>query len=105
MRKIILITGGHRSGKSLQAEKLALNLSSNPIYIATSRIWDEEFRLRVEMHKNRRGEQWDNIEEEKFLSKHDVSGRVVLVDCSKVKRTHLKYRGCRSDLARNVKLL
>ena len=81
MRKIILITGGQRSGKSLQAEKLALNLSSNPIYIATSRIWDEEFRLRVEMHKNRRGEQWDNIEEEKFLSKHDVSGRVVLVDC------------------------
>ncbi len=81
MGKIILITGGQRSGKSLQAEKIALKLADNPIYMATSRIWDEEFRIRVEMHKSRRGPQWDNIEEEKFLSKHNVNGRVVLVDC------------------------
>lgn len=81
MRKIILITGGQRSGKSMYAEKLALSLADNPIYMATSRIWDDEFRHRVEMHKSRRGPQWDNIEEEKFLSNHDVNGRVVLVDC------------------------
>lgn len=81
MRKIILITGGQRSGKSLKAESLALALSDHPIYMATSRIWDDEFRLRVEMHKSRRGPQWDNIEEEKFLSRHQVEGRVVLIDC------------------------
>lgn len=44
MKRIILITGGQRSGKSSYAEKLALSLSFNPIYMATSRIWDEEFR-------------------------------------------------------------
>ena len=81
MKKIILITGGQRSGKSEQAERLALSLSSNPIYLATAKIWDEEFRQRVKKHQERRGPEWTNIEEEKELSRHDVSGRVVLVDC------------------------
>lgn len=81
MKNIILITGGQRSGKSLYAERLALSLDDNPVYMATSRIWDEEFRQRVEMHKSRRGQNWENIEEEKFLSQHDVNGRVVVIDC------------------------
>ena len=81
MRKIILITGGQRSGKSQQAERLALSLSQNPIYLATAHIWDEEFRQRVTIHQQRRGPQWTNIEEEKLLSRHDVSGRVVVIDC------------------------
>lgn len=79
--RIILITGGARSGKSSTAEKMALNLSPNPIYMATARIWDEEFRQRVIRHQQQRGPQWCNIEEEKQLSLHDCSGRVVLVDC------------------------
>ena len=41
MKKIILITGGQRSGKSQQAEQLALSLSDNPVYLATAHIWDE----------------------------------------------------------------
>lgn len=60
---------------------MALSLSGTPIYMATSRIWDEDFRHRVELHKQRRGSQWTNIEEEKWLSHHDVSGQVVLIDC------------------------
>lgn len=80
-RKIILITGGQRSGKSVFAEKMALSLSSNPVYMATSRIWDEDFAQRVKVHQERRGPQWTNIEEEKELSKHKVEGRVVLIDC------------------------
>ena len=81
MKKIILITGGQRSGKSQQAERLALSLSDNPVYLATAHIWDEEFRKRVEAHKARRGAEWTNIEEEKYLSRHDVTGRTVLIDC------------------------
>ena len=81
MRRIILITGGARSGKSTQAEKMALSLSDHPVYLATARIWDEEFRERVRRHQARRGPQWTNIEEEKSLSRHDLSGRVVIVDC------------------------
>lgn len=82
MKRIILITGGSRSGKSSYAEQLALSLSDSPVYLATARIWDEEFRERVRRHQERRGPQWTNLEEEKYLSRHvDLTGRVVVVDC------------------------
>lgn len=80
-RNVIVITGGQRSGKSSYAQKLALSLSSNPVYLATSRIWDEEHRARIVRHQADRGPEWTNLEEEKFLSKHNLAGRVVLVDC------------------------
>lgn len=81
MKQIILITGGARSGKSSYAEELALKLSEHPIYMATARIWDEEFRQRVQKHQERRGPEWTNIEEDKYLSKYKVEGRLVLIDC------------------------
>ena len=81
MRKIILITGGQRSGKSRKAEELALSLSPTPVYMATAHVWDDEFRERVRRHQERRGPQWTNIEEEMLLSRHDITGRVVVVDC------------------------
>ena len=80
-RKIILITGGQRSGKSHQAEVLALSMADDPVYVATAHIWDEEFRERVHKHQERRGPQWTNIEEEKYLSRHDLTGRVTVIDC------------------------
>lgn len=81
MKRIILITGGQRSGKSKKAEEIALSISDNPVYVATAHIWDEEFRERVKRHQERRGPQWTNIEEEKFLSRHDLTGRVAVIDC------------------------
>lgn len=81
MRKIILITGGQRSGKSREAERLALSLTDHPVYVATAHIWDEEFRQRVVRHQERRGPQWTNIEEERELGRHDLTGRVVVIDC------------------------
>lgn len=81
MSKVILITGGQRSGKSGHAEQLALSLTDSPVYLATAHIWDDEFRERVRRHQERRGQQWTNIEEERYLSRHDLTGRVVVVDC------------------------
>jgi adenosylcobinamide kinase/adenosylcobinamide-phosphate guanylyltransferase len=81
MKKIILITGGQRSGKSEKAEALALSLSANPVYLATAHVWDDEFRERVRRHQQRRGPEWTNIEEELYLSRHDLTGRVVVIDC------------------------
>ncbi|WP_421919362.1 bifunctional adenosylcobinamide kinase/adenosylcobinamide-phosphate guanylyltransferase [Marinifilum sp.] len=78
---IHLITGGQKSGKSEYAESLILNKTNQPVYMATSRIWDDNHRKRIEAHKARRGSQWLNIEEEKFLSNHDVNGKIVLLDC------------------------
>ena len=81
MKRIVVITGGARSGKSSYAERLALSIAPDPVYMATARIWDEDFRERVRRHQERRGDEWTNIEEDKWLSRHDVSGRTVLVDC------------------------
>ena len=81
MKRIILITGGQRSGKSRKAEELALSLSDNPVYVATAHVWDEEFQERVRRHQERRGPQWTNIEEETALSRHDMTGRVAVIDC------------------------
>ena len=81
MRRIILITGGARSGKSSYAERRALQLAPNPIYMATAHVWDEEFRQRVVRHQQARGPEWTNVEEERYLSHHRVEGRVVLIDC------------------------
>ena len=89
MKKIILITGGQRSGKSTKAEELALSLSSNPVYLATAHVWDEEFRLRVQKHEERRGPEWSNIEEEIQLSKHNLEGRIVVIDCVTLWLTNL----------------
>ena len=80
-KKVILITGGARSGKSSYAEQLALRLSTNPVYVATAHVWDDEFRERVRRHQQRRGPEWTNIEEEQQLSRHDLTGRVAVIDC------------------------
>lgn len=80
-KRIVLVTGGQRSGKSGYASRLALSLTTNPVYLATSRVWDEEFRQRVLRHQADRGPEWTNIEEEKYLSRHDLTDRVVVIDC------------------------
>lgn len=81
MREIIFITGGQRSGKSSYAQRLAENLSANPLYLATARHWDEDFEQRIRRHQADRGEMWQTLEEERRLSAHNLSGRVVLLDC------------------------
>lgn len=91
MSHITLITGGQRSGKSAYAERLALSLTPNPVYLATAHIWDDEFRERVRRHQERRGPEWTNIEEERWLSRHNVAGRVVLVDCLTLWATNFFY--------------
>ena len=81
MKKIILITGGERSGKSSYAERLAHELSTSPVYMATANIWDEEFRRRVERHQQNRGPEWTNLENGNTRSRHDITGRVAVIDC------------------------
>ncbi len=81
MVKVIFITGGQRSGKSNFAMQKALELSEQQVYIATSRIWDDDFKNRVDRHKEDRTESWINIEEEKQISKHDLTGKTVVLDC------------------------
>ena len=90
-KKIILVTGGERSGKSRYAQDTALRQSDHPVYLATSRIWDDEFKERVLRHQRDRGPQWTNIEEEKYLSKHALNGRTIVIDCLTLWATNFFY--------------
>ena len=78
---IYYITGGERSGKSRYAQDLALQLSDNPIYIATSRVWDKEFQQRINRHVSDRDNRWTTIEEEKQFSKVIQPKKVYVIDC------------------------
>jgi adenosylcobinamide kinase/adenosylcobinamide-phosphate guanylyltransferase len=86
---IYYVTGGERSGKSAYAQQLALSLSVNPVYLATARIWDEEFHQRIERHKTDRDERWHTIEEDTYLAAHDFSGKTVVLDCITLWLTNL----------------
>jgi len=81
MATITLVTGGARSGKSSFAQQVAVGRRNRPVYLATARIWDEDFAQRVKRHQADRDDRWENVEEEKQLSKHDFNGKVVLMDC------------------------
>lgn len=78
---MIFITGGARSGKSRYAQELALRHSDRPVYVATARIWDEEFRERIRLHRQDRDERWRSMEEERQLSTLALEGEVVVIDC------------------------
>lgn len=79
---ITMVTGGQRSGKSAFAESLVLARSQKPIYVATARILDDDFRRRVDVHRQRRGPMWTTIEEPLNVGTIDIAPRsIVLLDC------------------------
>lgn len=63
-RRIILVTGAARSGKSQWAETLADRSKKPVIYIATSRLDrdDPEWLDRVRQHRQRRPPRWKTLE-------------------------------------------
>lgn len=81
MSEITFITGGTRSGKSSFAQRLAEEKSANPVYLATARIWDDDFKNRVNRHKADRNENWQTIEEEKHINNLQLKNRTILLDC------------------------
>lgn len=80
-----LVLGGARSGKSQFAEELILNSGLKPVYLATGRSLDDEMSERIAVHQERRGKEWETIEEPLALGDALLQcaheGRAVLVDC------------------------
>lgn len=58
-----------------------MSQSAHPVYVATARIWDEDFKQRVERHKADRSAAWINYEEERHVSKLPLDGHTVVIDC------------------------
>ena len=85
-KKIILITGGCRSGKSRHALNLANSLPGKKIFLATAQPFDEEMTARIEKHRQERGTEWETIEEPLNITSvleklKDDPETVLVLDC------------------------
>lgn len=62
-RRLILVSGASRSGKSEYAEKLAIQSRKTVIYVATAKTdpQDAEWQARIELHQQRRPQDWQTL--------------------------------------------
>lgn len=101
MAKIMLITGGCRSGKSRYAQQIAEDAGEKRLFIATAPVLDKEMEHRVAQHQEmRRGRGWKTIEETLDLTgclnqadKYDV----VLCDCLTLWVSNLLFNASNND--------
>lgn len=94
--KLVLVTGGARSGKSEFAERYVLHCGGKCAYIATAEILDAEMAERVRLHRARRPQaRWINFEAP--YNAHEVMGEAqqqadaVLFDCLTLYMANLLY--------------
>lgn len=96
MARVILVTGGSRSGKSSFAQNRAQGLPGPRLFVATCPVLDEEMRARINRHKAlRTGQGWDTIEEEIDLPRTIREAQThptLLVDCLTLWVNNLMYR-------------
>jgi adenosylcobinamide kinase/adenosylcobinamide-phosphate guanylyltransferase len=84
MGKVILITGGCRSGKSGHGQELAESLPGPHTYLATCPPIDTEMRDRISRHQaDRAGRGWQTVEETVKIADalQALPKGTVLVDC------------------------
>lgn len=85
LAELTLVLGGARSGKSRFAEHLVLSCDKKPIYLATAEAFDDEMRMRIQLHCERRDTRWSNYEAPldivAVLQKHDQNNQIILLDC------------------------
>lgn len=93
MKKLILVTGGARSGKSTFAEEKAKEFGNDVLYVATSKAIDEEMKQRIAKHRAQRPKEWKTLEEYKNLDEaiaRETAGKsAVLLDCITIMITNL----------------
>ncbi|MDI6732856.1 MAG: bifunctional adenosylcobinamide kinase/adenosylcobinamide-phosphate guanylyltransferase [Planctomycetota bacterium] len=85
-KKLILITGGCRSGKSQYAIELAKKLhKKTTVYLATMTFKDAEMQERIKAHQQSRPQEWQTVEEgrdiDTVLMNLKGLSEVVLIDC------------------------
>ncbi len=95
MARMVLITGGCRSGKSRHGLRLVESAGSKRIFIATAPILDAEMEQRIARHREeRRGRGWDTIEAPLDLTGAfaEAAGYdVILCDCLTLWVNNLMY--------------
>ncbi len=85
MGRVVLVTGGARSGKSVFAEMLAARGGERVAYVATATVGDAEMADRIARHRARRPAAWLTLEAPldilAGLAAVGAGIEVVLVDC------------------------
>jgi adenosylcobinamide kinase / adenosylcobinamide-phosphate guanylyltransferase len=96
MSRIILVTGGSRSGKSRFAEDM-LKDKTDVLYIATAVVTDGEMAERIEKHRERRSGSWKTYEGFKDLDKALEGDNCshIMLDCVTVMMTNLIFESYR----------
>ncbi|MGM0378105.1 MAG: bifunctional adenosylcobinamide kinase/adenosylcobinamide-phosphate guanylyltransferase [Bacillota bacterium] len=96
MSKIILVTGGARSGKSSYGENLLKKLDGKKGYIATAVAFDEGMKERIKKHKAMRPDKWKTFELQYNISSHidKISKECdsLILDCITVFISNIFYK-------------
>jgi adenosylcobinamide kinase/adenosylcobinamide-phosphate guanylyltransferase len=97
MGKIVLVTGGARSGKSSWAQKAAEELTaySKRLFVATAVPLDNEMSERIRKHREDRDATWTTVESPYELEKaisSIVNDSVVCIDCITVWLGNIWYQ-------------
>ena len=99
--RLVLVTGGARSGKSRFAEeRLAALAPAGPWrYLATAEALDDEMRARIAHHRSRRGDAWRTIEAPRALADalRARDDSAALVDCITIWLSNLMLDGATDD--------
>lgn len=95
MGKIILITGGARSGKSDFALKLASGIGGRVVFVATAEPLDDEMKIRIARHRETRPRDWVTLEVPMNITKK-LTGSIretdtVIIDCLTMLVNNLIY--------------
>ncbi len=102
-KRLTLILGGVRSGKSSYGQRLAAS-GERVIFVATAEVGDQEMEARIEAHREARPPGWDTLEEPidlvaaltPLLHRYDT----VLLDCLTMWVSNLLLRGPETASAR-----
>ena len=101
--RIVLVTGGARSGKSSFAERYVKAHGERIAYIATAQIFDAEMRYRVALHKKRRPASWETFEApfaaEAAIAEAAEAHDALLFDCLTVYLSNLLCTLTEEELA------
>jgi adenosylcobinamide kinase/adenosylcobinamide-phosphate guanylyltransferase len=85
MSRIIMVTGGARSGKSSFVQKIAGTFSEKVLFVATATAGDNEMQYRIAEHRKQRPAGWTTLEAVADIgtriSQHIAGNQVVIIDC------------------------
>ena len=103
-KRVVLVLGGTRSGKSRYAEQLAEHWWPRPLYLATAEVFDTEMTERVKQHRQRRGAHWGCVESPvdiaTVIRSTDPARDGLLLDCATVWLSNVIFKEGEPELPR-----